>query len=168
MPLSLGEALEQARRKGLIVEKGVNHAALSPDAVSVEDKKPLLLPSVFVPPGTWIVGVQTISAGNLAKWRGLSNHTKKCRAAVSKLFGKHLRSLAEFAEHYHNGGSVRITFTRLAPKRLDAGNVSMSVKAVEDAVALLMGADDGDMRWVATYEQEQSERYGVRIVMEVV
>lgn len=155
--------IDQARQKGLKVsERGCNLSPLNPPA-AVEDDTPTLLPSCHVPPNVWIVGVLTRSESNERKWQDKSNRTKAARAAVSKCFGKSLPSLAQFAEHYHAGGSLRIVFTRLAPKRLDRGNVSTALKAVEDALALMLGADDGDARWLATYAQETSERYGVRI-----
>ncbi len=163
--LSVAEALLQAHERGLIV----SDRGCAPLATTVESEpepaKPLLLPSCHMPPSTWVVGVQTRSVANVSEWKKRSNHTKQCREAVSKCFGPTLGTLALFAAHYHEGKSVHVTFTRLAPRRLDAGNVSVALKAVEDALALLMGANDGDVRWLAKYEQEQSERYGVRIEM---
>ncbi len=156
--------LDEARKKGLIItETRTNFAALEGKPAEEPEGKVALLPSVHVPPSVWIVGVETRSEANGRQWKDRSNRTKAAREAVSKLFGKSLATLALFAEHYHNGGSVLITFTRLAPKRLDRGNVSVALKGVEDALALMLGADDGDPRWLPSYEQETSERYGVRI-----
>lgn len=171
MKVSPAEAeafLEQARKKGLIVTERHTHLPAFGETSPVEEQegKAKLLPSAYLPPATWLVGVETRSESNQRKWKDKSNRTKAARAAVSKCFGKTLAALAVFAEHYHAGGAVRVEFTRLAPRRLDRGNVSVALKAVEDALALLMGADDGDARWLASYEQEMSERYGVRIKLE--
>ena len=173
-PTEIDDLLAQARRKGLtftvrgvggvIVEANTPTAKESAPA-NDEPAKPTLLPSAFVPPNVWLVGVETRSESNKRTWQDRSRRTIAARRAVSALFGKTLSALAPFAEHYHAGGSLRIVFTRLAPTKLDRGNVSVALKAVEDALALMLGADDGDARWLASYEQEKSDRYGVRIEM---
>ena len=67
---------------------------------------------------------------------------------------------ALFAAHYHNGGALAITFTRLGGRRLDKSNLSVALKASEDAVCLMLGADDGDPRWQPTWEQEPGGAVG--------
>lgn len=61
---------------------------------------------------------------------------------------------------------IRITLTRLAPRKLDSGNFHGSFKHVQDGVADWLHIDDGspDLEWV--YAQEKSECYGVRVRME--
>ena len=42
-------------------------------------------------------------------------------------------------------------------------NLPSSLKGVEDAVALMLGADDGDPRWRCVCAQEPGGRAGVRV-----
>jgi hypothetical protein len=42
------------------------------------------------------------------------------------------------------------------------------LKGVEDAVALMLGVDDGSPQWLASYGQQTSDRYGVKIVLEAI
>lgn len=174
-PTEIDAMLAQARRNGLsftvrgvggvIVEANTPNAKESTPA-NDEPAKPTLLPSAFVPPNVWLVGVETRSESNKRTWQDRSRRTIAARRAVSVLFGKTLAAMAPFAEHYHAGGSLRIVFTRLAPNKLDRGNVSVALKAVEDALALMLGADDGDKRWLAEYQQEHNPKMGVRIELE--
>lgn len=115
---------------------------------------------------TWTVPLETKSESNQRAWQGKSNRTQAARRAVSQAFGPTLAFAARFAEHYHGGGTIRVTFTRLGGKRMDRSNIPAAMKGVEDAVALILGADDGDDRWDAEFEQETGGRIGVRIQME--
>lgn len=61
---------------------------------------------------------------------------------------------------------LRITVTRIAPRRLDDGNLSAALKAVEDGIQDAIGIDDGSpvIQWVRL--QEKDKEYGVRIEIE--
>jgi crossover junction endodeoxyribonuclease RusA len=56
-----------------------------------------------------------------------------------------------------------ITLTRIAPRRLDDGNLGAALKAIQDGVADAVGVDDRHIHW--TYEQEKGKpgEYGVRV-----
>lgn len=110
------------------------------------------------------VGVRTVAEANKRSWRGRSNRTRDARAAVSKLLGPFLRAAADVAEHYHAGGPLDVVLTRLGGKLLDRTvNLPSALKATEDAVALMLGADDGDPRWRCRCEQEPCGLVGVRV-----
>lgn len=97
-------------------------------------------------------------------WKGKSKRTKDARRQVSLLCGPHLRKLAWFAEHYHRGGTLKATFTRMGGRHLDPmANLGHALKATEDAICLMLGVDDGDPRWVAVPKQELGGDVGVRI-----
>lgn len=111
-----------------------------------------------------VVPVATVSEANQRQWRGRSGRTGTQRAAVSKVLGPALGMLAPFADHYHRGGVLNVTLTRLGGQRLDTlANLGSALKAIEDAVALMLGASDGDPRWKAKAEQEPGGPVGVRI-----
>lgn len=127
------------------------------------DEKPSLVTAAFLPPATWILPIVTVSEINHRDWRSRSGRTKKAKKIVSVEFGRHLDWLATFGVHYHTDGKIVAKFTRLGVKKLDAANLPSSLKAVEDAVAFMIGADDGDPRWVAEFDQEIGDVVGVRI-----
>lgn len=61
---------------------------------------------------------------------------------------------------------VLVTLTRFAYCRLDPGNLEASFKHVQDAVAKMLGVDDGDQVRVSwLYEQEKKRHYGIRITI---
>lgn len=56
-----------------------------------------------------------------------------------------------------------VTLTRYGPRTLDDDNLAFSFKAVRDAVAKVVGIDDGKPIWDWRYAQEQSKWFGFRI-----
>lgn len=172
MKLDATAFLEHARAKGLTwTERAAKPLGLiSGEASEIRPSEPVAVPlltSTYAS-GVWVVGVETRSETNKRSWKDRNRRTIAARKAVSWLFGRTLAHVAPFAAHYHAGKPLRVVFTRLAPHRLDRGNVSPALKAVEDAVALYLGADDGDDRWQAEYGQEHNPKIGVRVMMEAV
>lgn len=60
-------------------------------------------------------------------------------------------------------GLVRVTLTRVSPRRLDGDNLASAFKAVRDGVADALGRNDGDSEIDWRYEQRQDRDYGVEI-----
>lgn len=156
--------------KGLI--PGVSVTPAAPLAQPEPKEKVELLPSSFVslaalPPSVrFVVGVKTASEANLMEWRNRSKRTGIIRRAVSAVAGPHLRHLAPFAEAYHNGVPVRVHIVRLGGRRLDKlANLGSSLKSAEDAVALILGADDGSPLWVVSCDQRPGGAYGVEVTL---
>lgn len=130
----------------------------------VRREKPALVTPAHIPPHTWTVPIVTTTEVNDRNWKGRSARTHAARRAVSKVFGEHLAALVPFAEHYHQCRPLRIVFTRLGGRKCDRSNLPTAIKAVEDALALMLGADDGDPCWRPEFEQEPgSGLVGVRI-----
>ena len=51
-------------------------------------------------------------------------------------------------------GKITVTFVRIAKRKIDKGdNLASAFKAVRDAVAMLIGVDDGSDRYEWIYEQ---------------
>lgn len=130
------------------------------------DRKELVV-ALFREPGLWWVPLVTTAEVNGRDWHSRSARTQAARRAVSRVFGPTLRHLAPFAEAYHAGRVLRATLTRLGGRGLDPGNLPTALKAAEDAVCLLIGADDGDNRWAPVYRQEPGGAWGVRVELEV-
>lgn len=65
-------------------------------------------------------------------------------------------------------GRLRITLTRVGPRKLDSDNLAGAFKGVRDQLAALIGVDDGSDRIVWGYEQEAigKRQYAARIRIE--
>lgn len=65
-------------------------------------------------------------------------------------------------------GPMTITITRVGPKKLDTDNLAGSAKGLRDALAAIVGVDDGSDRIEWHYEQEAvgKRKYAVRIRIE--
>lgn len=164
-------AILQAIERGLITVP--SDGAPTPVAAKTKREKPELVAASHehgmrggVAYAVWVIPLVTHSEANGREWRARSNHTQQTRKAVSRAFGPTLAALAVFASHYHAGGALRIVFTRLGGRQLDRSNLPNAMKATEDSLALLIGADDGDARWRAEWGQEPGGPSGVRIELE--
>lgn len=123
-------------------------------------------PGSFVGPVSFVVPVYTTSETNERDRHKKNARTVSIRTAVSRTLGKYLKYLVPFAEAYHSGQTVRVLFKRLGGQGLDRmANLGPSMKAVEDALALMMGVDDGSPKWKAACDQEPGGDYGVLIVL---
>ena len=178
----LEEYVAELRAKGIGVSVGprVNQSlsAIAPQAEEPKAAKKKakvkaeLVPDAFIPPPdgkmwpvTFVVGVYTASEANEADWRNKSTRKGVIRSAVSRVLGKELAYLVPFSIAYHRGLPVRVHFVRLGGRRLDKlANLGTAMKAAEDTVCLMLGADDGADNWVPSCDQEPGGAYGVRIV----
>lgn len=123
---------------------------------------PMVAP-LFVAPGTWVLPIPTASEINGRKWRERSKRTDIAWRIVSPAFGPRVDYYAHYQRFYHAGRPLRIVFTRLGGKKIDRANLGSALKATEDAVAFMLGANDGNENWQSEFEWEPGERHGVRI-----
>jgi hypothetical protein len=127
-------------------------------------RKQALIKPLFLAPATFLVPVVTVSEANHDGGRKAAIGRKASqRVAVSKVLGPRLRALAPFAEAYHAGKPIRVLLTRFAPRKLDRSNLWRALKACEDVVATMLGADDGDKRWLVECDQLENPAMGLRI-----
>lgn len=149
--------LKTARRKGLILSE------TSPAFVAKGPK--LIVPTfrfgMFCP--VWEIPLITTSEVNARDWHKRSNRTDAAWKAVSKAIGPQLAYLVRLAADFHMGAKVYARFTRLGGRTLDKSNLPTALKAVEDALCFMMGADDGAANWHPSWAQEPCDGMGVRI-----
>lgn len=146
--------LKSAIKNGL-----VDPAALSapPDTAGFELSRSLGA-------GCWIVGVRTISVANNRDWKLRSAATKEARKKVCDLFARSIAEIAPLIERIHSSPcKIGAEFTRLGGRRMDHANLGGAIKAVEDAVCLYLGIDDGDPRYEPEYFQAPGSLSGVMI-----
>jgi hypothetical protein len=130
--------------------------------------KPELVQPGNPAPGVWLIPYEACSEANQRVWQGRNRRAgaawRAVRAAVS------LASLVPFEVALNFGEVVRAKFVRLGGRRLDRlVNLPSSLKGVEDAVAYLLGIDDGSPQWAPECAQEPGDGpLGVRVVLEVV
>lgn len=136
-----------------MLASGMTIAGSSEPVAKQRKEKPLVELS-YISPGEWFLPIKTASESNCTEWRLKSSRTKNARDVVTKILGKHLRDYAEFAEHYHRGGKIFIILRRLGCRHLDTTNLPGSLKATEDAFALVMGASDGGGNWIIKHEED--------------
>ncbi len=160
------EEYDRWMRAGLIRLDQAHPAPPPPKGRRLPKRK--LVPSVFVPPATWLVGVECFAEAN-ARGHWSKHHGRKAgqQRKVSELLGKHLATLAPFAEHYHTGKPILIKLTRLGGQRMDQwDNLPRALKAILDTVCLICGIDDGSPLLRVEFDQESNDRLGVRITLE--
>lgn len=158
---------EVAKAKGLIDDRQAG--TTGPPAT----EPPKLVPMVCLPRSdtkgrivelTWALPIVTASEANGRDWKARSNRTKQARDIISKAFGP--VELDRFKWRYHALKlPLDVTFTRLGGRKLDAANLPVALKSTEDAVAMMLGCDDGDPRWRVSFEQEPGGLTGVRVTI---
>lgn len=62
---------------------------------------------------------------------------------------------------------VAMRLVRVAPRRLDFGNLAAALKHVQDGVCDAIGINDGDEAIAWSYDQERSKAVGVRVYMTI-
>ncbi len=165
MPTRPGPWLDAALARGLIHPNQITAAEVRAPQPGGKSAAVELVAATFSPPGLWVLPIETSSEANGREWRKRSSRTQAARKAVSVAFGKSLLWVACYADHYHRGGVLRVALTRLGGRKLDRSNLPAALKATEDAVAMMLGADDGDPRWQPAWEQEPGGAAGVRVAL---
>ena len=113
------------------------------------------------------VAIETKNELNQRAWKAKNRRAGEAWRRVREAVGWRIARLGPLAEEYDSGASLRVKFTRLGGRKLDKSGLAAACKGVEDAVAYLLGADDGDRRWLPEWEQEVGGLVGVRVEIEV-
>lgn len=169
--MSVGEALDLARAKGLIREEGKCVGALLAPTAAPKGKrdKPALVEAAFVGPATWVVPVYVVAGDNARGQRAKVGRAGHERAATARVLATNLRALAPFADAAQRGERVRCVLTRLGGREMDDDGLHAAGKYVRDCVALFLGVGDGPrgpVRW--EYRSEPGGANGVRIELNLI
>ena len=143
-------------------------------AKSGRTKKQDLHDTVYVPskdvgrPDSWIIGVYTYCGDNSASgFKAKFSRSGHERVKIYNGLARYHQEFAKYATHAQSEGRTRISITRLGPREMDYSNVVAALKYVQDAVSHFLGVDDGKKWLVWEYGAEKSNRYGVRIELEI-
>lgn len=168
MGIKLNVTPEQARE--LIAKGHLPANALDPVKGKRKEKPRVKAAILLETPQriSFCLPVVTVSESNKSgkgAWRGKSNRTKCARDIVSKFMAVNARKFLPFNEHFQRGGTLYLIFTRVGCSKLDGmANLGHALKATEDAVEMMLGANDGSERWVARAEQDTANAFvGVRV-----
>lgn len=65
------------------------------------------------------------------------------------------------------GGTLTVTLTRIAPRKLDGDNLQRGFKAVRDQIAACLGVDDGSeaVTWLYAQEKGKPREYAARVTV---
>ncbi len=109
-----------------------------------------------------VLGLKTVSEQNMREnWRARARRTKYQKQTVLLVLGTHpsARTAMQYAP-------LRVTMTRVSPgPGLDSDGAVASQKHVRDAVAKVLGVDDGDAR-VSWHVQQRKGPWAVEIRIE--
>lgn len=136
-----------------------------------EPRPKFVTPGLAVEPNrvTILVAVETKAEVNHRAWRAKNRRAGEAWRRVREAIGANIGALELFARHYAAGGVLRLRFVRMGGRRLDNSNVPSATKGVEDAVAYLLNANDGDRRrWKPEFDQEPGGLVGVRVTVELI
>ena len=129
------------------------------------DTNKMVEPCISTSAGTVTIYVAYASKSetNQRDWKAKSRRTGEAWRKVREAIGPNLGLLETLAIHYAKNGALRVRMTRLGGRKMDRSNLPAARKGIEDAIAYLLGADDGDSRWHPEYDQEPGGDVGVGI-----
>lgn len=122
--------------------------------------------------------IRTVSESNLREhWAKKSKRVKaqreETKLRVADALRKNFKNLSpearkQYKNNYKNAftySRLDITLTRIAPRKLDRGNLGISFKAIQDGISDAIGIDDGDARLYWRYEQRKGKpkEYAVEV-----
>ena len=128
-----------------------------------------LLPNAFRPPATWLIGIRADSHLNSGKLkRSAIGVGGRQRRQVVRFLCRYHAALTPFTDRILDGLPVVVRMARLGPGNVDGHAVSGDhLKHVIDAVADVLGTDDGNPLVTWRGAAEKANGYGVRIELEV-
>ena len=109
----------------------------------------------------WTIPVATASESNLrGHWAKHANRRRAQRNLAQLVTGFALK-------RFRWDRVVSLQLVRLAPRRLDAGNLASALKHVQDGVCDAVGINDGNAAIAWSYDQERAKAVGVRVRMTI-
>jgi hypothetical protein len=106
---------------------------------------------------SYIIPVKTVSEANLRCHWAVKARRAKNQRAIGMMITRNALAIYDFKPSL----GLRIKLIRLGTRKLDTGNVAVSMKAVQDGVCDALGIDDGnDAQAIWQYGQELQKKGG--------
>ncbi len=112
----------------------------------------------------WQLPIEVRSESNLREHWTKKNARKKQQQDMLWLINR--ADLKRWVKVYKMQ-PILITFRKIGGRRLDRSNLPVSFKGIEDALASMMGCNDGHDHWQAAWEQQPGGAIGIGIRIEV-
>jgi hypothetical protein len=116
--------------------------------------------------GRWVIPIRLESEANMGgKLSAALARKSAVKRIVSRAIAPGWRVWGPVGDAIRAGQPASIRVVRLGGRGLDTGNLWRAVKPVEDAIATMLGCDDGAASWKASFEpsEEPGGPFGVRI-----
>lgn len=175
IPTSMAPLIDQYMREtGQIrdnTSSGNDLKVVCHDDILVSVKRPKkfeMAPFVYLEPATWVIPVRLESEMNRrGSVKGQSARNRTVKNAVYRALGPYWKEWGPFGDRVRNGEPCVIRAIRLGGAGLDMGGLWASMKFPEDAIANLLGVDDGWPAWKRSFQvdQEPGQLWGLRIEM---
>ena len=115
----------------------------------------------------WDIPIELEAMGNTrTDRRGASGKLAMQKWAFIKALARDWLIWGPLGSYCRQHGKLAITFTRLGGRRMDRSNLPRTFKHIEDALALIMGCDDGWPTWHADWQQQTDSACGLRVRVE--
>lgn len=135
-----------------------------------QKRRELMAPSLFVEPATWVVPIRLQSEMNKGViQKGSMSRNKHVKNAIYRALGPHWRIWGPVGDRIRAGHPCSIKAIRLGGTGLDVANLWAAMKFPEDAIANMLGCEDGWPVWKQSFsvDQEPGRLWGLRIEMQV-
>ena len=109
------------------------------------------------------IPVKLISEANAREHWAVKNKRKKQQQNIVLMFRQKL--LMERPE----GEPLTVHLTRIGPRCLDLDNLAGCFKAAQDAIALVLGVDDGDRKrvhWTYNWRKGKPKEFALEVAFE--
>lgn len=147
-------------------ERPLRPLATSAPAVPPEPN-PKLVPAEYDhDTGRWVIPVRLESEANIGgKLSAALARKSAVKRIVSRAIAPGWRVWGPVGDAIRAGQPASVRVVRLGGRGLDTANLWRAVKPVEDAIATMLGCDDGSAAWKASFEpsEEPGGPFGVRI-----
>ena len=172
---AVDEALARAEREGRVKDASRTCDVTVVDAIAADKpaklrkpRKDELVDPLYVRKDfwefVWVIPLWVKPGDNSRNNKARIGRAGHERTACTRVFARGHEGWCRLVDLLRDNHKLKITLTRLAPRRLDRINVEAAMKYVADTVAAWLGVDDNDPRlqWQPC-EQETSPKCGVRV-----
>jgi len=156
-------------------EKRVNLAVFKnpptggfPESDLKKPAKKEMVEASFTMPGTWMIPVWLESEANRqSNLKGSIMRKAAVKKAIWNALGPHWKVWGPIGDAIRADKACSIVATSIGGRGLDHGNLWRAFKAVEDAIAIQLGVNDGMKTWQRVFhvDQEPGPLWGCRIKM---